>query len=125
MSLKMNRQWKSKVRVDNDATPLVQDKKDPIAMATTGAVVRAVQDKDTEYLADLQVVGKMFHVSTPSTVGQTPVGKVTRTTLTDPSNNNAVHQIVDDPQLVISYTSSGMTITKTESLTLFDDGSTR
>ena len=123
MSLKMSKQWDKNVRVNNDATPLKQDKKDPVAMATTGAVVRAIHDKDTEFLADLQVIGRMFNVTNPSVLGETPVGKVTRTTLTDAENN--LHEIIDDAKLVTSYTQSGMTIIKTESLTLYDDGSTR
>tara|TARA_R100001594_G_scaffold149129_1_gene206067 strand:- start:1089 stop:1460 length:372 start_codon:yes stop_codon:yes gene_type:complete len=123
MSLKMPRQWSKRVRVENEATELKQDKKDPIAMATTAAVIRAINEKDTEFLADLQVVGKMFNVSNPTPAGQTAMGRVTRTTLTDA--NGAEHVIDDDPKLVTSYTQSGMTITKTESCVLYDDGTVR
>ena len=123
MSLKMPNRWEKNVRVNADATVLKQDKKDPVSNAMVGAVVRAIGNQDTDYLADLQTIGKMFQVSNPVQVGQTAIGRVTRTTLTD--TNKGVHQIDDDPALVTSYVSSGMTITKTETLTLYDDGSTR
>jgi hypothetical protein len=94
-----------------DAAEVKLDPNDAIDGAIIGRTIRDIHAGNFENMNNLAVVGGTFSIKADNN-SPVVIGSETVTTLRDPNNNGATHELTDSG-MVQQYLSSGMTIVST------------
>ena len=112
MSVVINkgRTWTQRLRMNGEAAEI--DTNNDVDLAVKANVIRALNNGDMETVVNLQSIAGSFTERGKQT--SVKVGSTTITELKDA--NGVVHEIEDNPELVKTYISSGMSIIGTRTV---------
>ena len=104
------RTWTQRLRMNGEAAEI--DTNNDVDLAVKANVIRALNNGDMETVVNLQSIAGSFTERGKQT--SVKVGSTTITELKDA--NGVVHEIEDNPELVKTYISSGMSIIGTRTV---------